>query len=87
MKETIIQLLDERSIQKSSLDEIVLTGGSTRIPRVQQVLSELFPSAALNKSLQQDTSVAMGAGQYKNYIHGLKLKFSFKPCRFLIMQK
>ena len=46
---------------KASIDEIVLVGGSTRIPKVQELLSEYFNGKALNKSINPDEAVAYGA--------------------------
>ena len=48
-------------MSKSDIDEIVLVGGTTRIPRVQQLLSEYFGGKNLNKSLNPDEAVAYGA--------------------------
>ena len=53
-------LLDAK-MDKGSIDEIVLVGGSTRIPKVQQLLSDYFNGKELNKSLNPDECVAFGA--------------------------
>merc|ERR1711908_114676 len=43
------------------IDEVVLVGGSTRIPKVQDMLSEFFNGKELNKSINPDEAVAFGA--------------------------
>ena len=43
------------------MHEIVLVGGSTRIPKIQQMLSDFFNGKALNKSINPDEAVAYGA--------------------------
>jgi len=48
-------------MDKSSIDDIVLVGGSTRIPKVQKLLSDLFNGKELNKSINPDEAVAYGA--------------------------
>merc|ERR1712018_473291 len=46
---------------KSSIDELVLVGGSTRIPKVQKLLTDFFNGKELNKSIKPDEAVAYGA--------------------------
>ncbi|XP_055873445.1 heat shock 70 kDa protein II-like [Biomphalaria glabrata] len=53
--------LHDALLDKSQIDEIVLVGGSTRIPKVQQLLSDFFGGRQLNKSLNADEAVAYGA--------------------------
>ena len=53
--------LSDAKLDKSQIDEIVLVGGSTRIPRIQKLLSDFFNSKTLNKSINQDEAVAYGA--------------------------
>ncbi|CAM0512190.1 unnamed protein product [Fasciola hepatica] len=55
-------MLQTRSIRKEDINEILLIGGSTRIPRIQQLLLECFPHIKnLSKSINPDEAVAMGA--------------------------
>ena len=54
-------MLESASLTKQEIDEIVLVGGSSRIPRVQTVLSEYFEGKSLNKSLNMDEAIAYGA--------------------------
>jgi len=53
--------LSDAKLDKSQIDEIVLVGGSTRIPRIQKLLSDFFNGKTLNKSINQDEAVAYGA--------------------------
>ncbi|KAI3805792.1 hypothetical protein L1987_21678 [Smallanthus sonchifolius] len=53
--------LNDANIEKSSIAEIVLVGGSTRIPKVQQMLQELFNQKELCKSVNPDEAIAYGA--------------------------
>ena len=55
------QVLDDAKLKKSDIDEIVLVGGSTRIPKVQQLLKDFFNGKELNKGINPDESVAYGA--------------------------
>jgi heat shock protein 5 len=45
-------------MKKKQIDEIVLVGGSTRIPKVQQLLKDFFDGKELNKGINPDESVA-----------------------------
>ena len=53
-------LLDAK-MDKGDIHEIVLVGGTTRIPKIQQLLSDFFNGKELNKSLNPDEAVAYGA--------------------------
>jgi len=57
----VSQVLQDAKLSKSSVDEVVLVGGSTRIPKIQQMLSEYFGGKELNKSVNPDEAVAYGA--------------------------
>jgi heat shock 70kDa protein 1/2/6/8 len=46
------------SISKDNIHEIILVGGSTRIPKVQQMLSDFFNGKTLNRSINPDEAVA-----------------------------
>jgi L1 cell adhesion molecule like protein len=59
--ESVDKCLKDSSLYKDDLDEIVLVGGSTRIPKVQQLLKEMFNGKELCKSVNQDEAVAYGA--------------------------
>merc|ERR1712095_125374 len=53
--------LRDAKMDKSSIDDIVLVGGSTRIPKIQKLLSDFFNGKDLNKSINPDEAVAYGA--------------------------
>jgi len=55
------QVLKDAKMSKSDVDEIVLVGGSTRIPKIQELLSTFFNGKELNKSINPDEAVAYGA--------------------------
>ena len=59
--EPLNRLLQDAKMSKSDIHEIVLVGGTTRIPRVQELLSNYFNGKQLNKSLNPDEAVAYGA--------------------------
>ena len=55
------QVLEDADMKKSELDEIVLVGGSTRIPKVQQLLKDFFNGKEPNRGINPDEAVAYGA--------------------------
>ena len=60
-KEPILEVLEKSGDEKSDIDEVVLVGGSTRIPKIQSILKEFFYGKELNKKLNPDEAVAYGA--------------------------
>merc|ERR1712013_923318 len=54
-------VLKDADISKGHVHEVVLVGGSTRIPKIQQMLSEFFGGKQLNRSINPDEAVAYGA--------------------------
>ena len=55
------QALKDAKIDKGKIDEVVLVGGSTYIPKVQSVVQSFFDGKELNKSINPDEAVAFGA--------------------------
>jgi heat shock protein 5 len=53
--------MEDANMKKSEIDEIVLVGGSTRIPKVQELLKEFFDGKEPNKGVNPDEAVAYGA--------------------------
>ena len=53
--------LRDASLSKDAIHEVVLVGGSTRIPKIQELLSNCFPHSKVCKSINPDEAVAMGA--------------------------
>merc|ERR1711962_852660 len=51
----------DAKMDKGQIHDIVLVGGSTRIPKIQKLLSEFFNGKELNKSINPDEAVAYGA--------------------------
>merc|ERR1711967_70443 len=59
--EPVENVLQAAKMDKSMIHEVVLVGGSTRIPKVQQMLSDFFGGKELCKSINPDEAVAYGA--------------------------
>merc|ERR1712137_534035 len=55
------KVIDDSGVSKREIDEIVLVGGSTRIPKVQQLLKDFFNGKELNRGINPDEAVAYGA--------------------------
>ena len=55
------QVLDDSGLKKTEIDEIVLVGGSTRIPKVQQLMKDFFNGKEPNRGINPDEAVAYGA--------------------------
>lgn len=53
----VTQVLKDAGLSKKDIDEIILVGGSTRIPKIQQLLSEYFGGKKLNKGINPDEAV------------------------------
>jgi len=59
--EPVERVLKDAKVSKSVVHEIVLVGGSTRIPKIQEMVSQFFGGKELNKSVNVDEAVAYGA--------------------------
>ncbi|EHY65819.1 heat shock protein 70 [Nematocida ausubeli] len=66
--------LGDAKLSKNNIDEIILVGGSTRIPKVQKMLSDFFNGKALNKSVHPDEAVAQGAAIQAAVLNGEALE-------------
>ncbi len=66
----VAQVLKDAGVEKSAVDEIVLVGGSTRIPRIQKLLSDFFNGKKLEKSINPDEAVAYGAAVQAGILSG-----------------
>ncbi|KAI9735670.1 MAG: Heat shock protein ssb1 [Cirrosporium novae-zelandiae] len=66
----VAQVLKDANIEKGKVDEIVLVGGSTRIPRIQKLLSDFFGGKKLEKSINPDEAVAYGAAVQAGILSG-----------------
>jgi len=59
--EPVEKAMRDAKMDKSSINDLVLVGGSTRIPRIQKLLQDFFNGKELNKSINPDEAVAYGA--------------------------
>ncbi|PWN94919.1 putative SSB2-heat shock protein of HSP70 family, cytosolic [Tilletiopsis washingtonensis] len=57
----VAKVLKDAKMAADKVDDIVLVGGSTRIPKIQSLVSEFFGGRQLNKSINPDEAVAYGA--------------------------
>ncbi|RUS82523.1 hypothetical protein EGW08_009737 [Elysia chlorotica] len=64
--------LRDAKLDKSKIHEVVLVGGSTRIPKVQKLLTDFFNGKELNKSINPDEAVAYGAAVQAAILSGDK---------------
>jgi len=64
------QAMEDASMSKSEINELVLVGGSTRIPRVQELLKEEFSGKEPNKGVNPDEAVAYGAAVQGSILSG-----------------
>jgi heat shock 70kDa protein 1/2/6/8 len=70
--EPVEKALRDAKMDKASIHDIVLVGGSTRIPKVQKLLQDFFNGKELNKSINPDEAVAYGAAVQAAILHGDK---------------
>ncbi|KAF9529039.1 heat shock protein 70 [Crepidotus variabilis] len=64
------QVLKDANVKKEDVDEVVLVGGSTRIPKVQQLLKEYFGGKEPSKGINPDEAVAYGAAVQGGILSG-----------------
>jgi heat shock protein 1/8 len=70
--EPVEKVLNDSEVSKSQVDEIVMVGGSTRIPKVQSLLRDYFYGKELNHSINPDEAVAYGAAVQAAILDGVK---------------
>ncbi|MED6208180.1 70-kilodalton heat shock protein [Stylosanthes scabra] len=68
--ETVDQCLSDAKMDKASVHDVVLVGGSSRIPKVQELLQEYFKGKELCKSINPDEAVAYGAAVKAALLNG-----------------
>jgi heat shock protein 1/8 len=68
--DTVKRVLKDAKLKTENIDEIVLVGGSTRIPKLQEMLVEMFNGKALCKALNPDEAVAYGAAVQGAILNG-----------------
>ena len=54
-------MLKDAKVTNDEISEVVLVGGSTRIPKVQKMVADMFPGKPINKTVNPDEAVACGA--------------------------
>merc|ERR1711939_460032 len=64
------QVLDDGGIKKKDVDEVVLVGGSTRIPKVQALMKDFFNGKEPNRGINPDEAVAYGAAVQAGILSG-----------------
>eukprot|EP01121_Diplochlamys_sp_Union-15-3_P015684 TRINITY_DN522_c0_g1_i3.p1 TRINITY_DN522_c0_g1~~TRINITY_DN522_c0_g1_i3.p1 ORF type:complete len:657 (+),score=169.78 TRINITY_DN522_c0_g1_i3:72-2042(+) len=64
------QVLDDAKLKKHEVHEVVLVGGSTRIPKVQQLLKDFFNGKEPNRGINPDEAVAYGAAVQAGVLAG-----------------
>uniref|UniRef100_UPI0025EF7EE2 Hsp70 family protein n=1 Tax=uncultured Microbacterium sp. TaxID=191216 RepID=UPI0025EF7EE2 len=65
----VLKAIEDAGLAKSEIDEVVLVGGSTRIPKVQEICKEIFGKEP-NKSINPDEVVAIGAAIQGGVLQG-----------------
>jgi L1 cell adhesion molecule like protein len=71
-EETVKKVLKDANMEPAEIKDLVLVGGSTRIPKVQSMLSELFGGKELSKSINPDEAVAYGAAVQGAILDGIR---------------
>jgi heat shock protein 5 len=64
------KVIDDSGMKKTEIDEVVLCGGSTRIPKVQQLVKEFFNGKEPNRGINPDEAVAYGAAVQGGVLSG-----------------
>nr|ADM83425.1 heat shock protein 70-3 [Panonychus citri] len=64
------KVLEDADLQKKDIDEIVLVGGSTRIPKIQQLVKEFFNGKEPTQGINPDEAVAYGAAVQAGVLSG-----------------
>lgn len=64
------KVLEDADLKKSDIDEIVLVGGSTRIPKIQQMVKEFFNGKEPSRGINPDEAVAYGAAVQAGVLSG-----------------
>merc|ERR1712159_792972 len=64
------QVMEDSVLKKTQVDEVVLVGGSTRIPKVQQLMKDYFNGKEPNRGINPDEAVAYGAAVQAGILSG-----------------
>merc|ERR1712227_411969 len=68
--EPVEKAIRDAKMDKSAIDDVVLVGGSTRIPKIQKLFSDFFNGKELSKSINPDEAVAYGAAVQAAILNG-----------------
>ena len=71
-KDPVEKAIRDAGLEKGKIHEVVLVGGSTRIPKIQEILQKFFDGKELNKSINPDEAVAYGAAVQAAILSGDK---------------
>merc|ERR1719436_873885 len=69
----VSRVLQDAKMSKNDVHEVVLVGGSTRIPKIQEMLSKFFNGKELNKTINPDEAAAWGASLQASILGGEKV--------------
>jgi len=64
------QVMEDSGLKKTDVDEVVLVGGSTRIPKIQQLIKDFFGGKEPNRGINPDEAVAYGAAVQAGILSG-----------------
>merc|ERR1740138_151105 len=70
--DTVKTVLSDAKLEPAEIDDIVLVGGSTRVPKIQELLSEYFGGRQLCRSINPDEAVAYGAAVQGAILAGVR---------------
>ncbi|RZC39374.1 HSP70 and/or MreB Mbl domain containing protein [Asbolus verrucosus] len=74
--EIVDDVLKDAKISKQKIDDVILIGGSTRIPRIETIVMDYFNRKTLNKTVNPDEAVAIGAALQASYLSNSPLQCS-----------
>ncbi len=64
------KVIEDSDLEKKEIDEIVLVGGSTRIPKIQQLVKDFFGGKEPSRGINPDEAVAYGAAVQAGVLSG-----------------
>jgi molecular chaperone DnaK len=70
LRKPCVTALADAKIEAGKIDEVIMVGGSTRIPQVQEIAKEVFQTPELDKSINPDEVVAIGAAIQGGVLQG-----------------
>lgn len=68
----VMKVMEDSGLKKEDIDDIVLVGGSTRIPKIQQLVKEFFNGKEPSRGINPDEAVAYGAAVQAGVISGVE---------------